>query len=816
VWRRLLQVGFSVAYVIGVVFATLLLLKPGPPPRLPKALVVEQPLTKHLLFVIVDGLRYDVATDPERMPRFAEAMQRHRSGDMLAGPVSMTSSAVQAFATGQRGRIEQFARNLNPDPPPFESWMQNAHERGLKVALVGDPTWSEMFGSAFDEMRLDPPNAAVEVDFNVKTFADARATFAHAPDAFVLHFVTPDHQGHAYGVKSERYRKHIKSFDRMLFELLAELGPEWTVLVMSDHGANDAGDHGGDVLIHRRSPIFAYGPGIAPKGEPGPRLDQVDVPGTLAALLGVPAPCHSQGHLLVDWLDLDPQRRAKLALNDVERALTFARKLDEDGSAALAADLANIRRVGSNAPARQIAEARRLATASDELLRNQQGIFSRRAWWTLGGISVGAALFAACWLSPIGPGPALLALFLSALSVVLTAFVEKLPDIWLSATVVGLFVLFNLPTLLLLVRPERFLSWLRRCRTYAPALVPGGLAVTYPRNLQPVAFAVTLIVPLVILCSSSPERWGLSLPSRTARPVDMGWLALWGLLLLPAGWFPDGLPSLRLGQHPSLIVALGALAVVGVAVELVQRRPGRARAIALFCVAILASLALRRAAGPWLGRPALLLIPLLSLWLLARRELELGLLCLLCGYTWVSRDIELPIVVAALGLSLLVARRSAASFTADKPTARLLTLLGFWFALAFVLRLGVGGGIDPTHLDLAAGAFGETAAPTAWVGFCIVWKNLLAQTMVGVALLSGFPVRSASRLTRGFAVIGAGRAAVLLGMMLAAQGSFWTSMRVIGELPYTMIAVASAGAVWLLHHLLTRTAVTASLDRRTA
>jgi hypothetical protein len=210
------------------------------------------------------------------------------------------------------------------------------------------------------------------------------------------------------------------------------------------------------------------------------------------------------------------------------------------------------------------------------------------------------------------------------------------------------------------------------------------------------------------------------------------------------------------------------------------------------------------------------LIPLLSLGLLARRELELGLLCLLCGYTWVSRDIELPIVVAALGLSLLVARRSAASLTADKPTARLLTLLGFWFALAFVLRLGVGGGIDPTHLDLAAGAFGETAAPTAWVGFCIVWKNLLAQTMVGVALLSGFPVRSASRLTRGFAVIGAGRAAVLLGMMLAAQGSFWTSMRVIGELPYTMIGVASAGAVWLLSHLLTRNAVTASLDSRTA
>lgn len=293
--RRWLVFVVGALYVLGVVFASLSVLKPRRPPALPKAVVAHPALTQHLLFVIVDGLRYDVATDAALMPRFSAAMKQHRSADILAGPVSMTSSAVQSFASGQRGRLEQVARNINPDPPPFQSWMQNAREQGLKVALVGDRTWNSSYGAHFDEQRLDPPGVAIDVDYNAQTFKDAREILGHAPNAFVLHFVTPDHQGHAYGVRSPKYRAHIAHFDGLLFELLAEVGPEWTVVVTSDHGANDAGDHGGDVLIHRRSPIFAYGPGIAPPAGPSPRLDQVDVAGTLTALLGVPAPCHSQG-----------------------------------------------------------------------------------------------------------------------------------------------------------------------------------------------------------------------------------------------------------------------------------------------------------------------------------------------------------------------------------------------------------------------------------------------------------------------------------------------------------------------------------------
>lgn len=801
VWRRSIALTLSALYILSFVFAVLALLRPGKPPELPKAHVVAPGLSRHLLFVIVDGLRYDFATDPKRMPNFAAAMARHRSADILAGPVSMTSSAVQSFASGQRGRLEQIARNINPDPPPFQSWMQNARDAGKKVALVGDRVWQEMYGHAFDEMLLDPPGVAIDLDFNEKTFRDARTTLPHAADAMVLHFVTPDHQGHAYGTGSERYRKHLLNFDHLLFELLSEVGQDWTVIVTSDHGANDAGDHGGDVLLHRRSPIFAYGPGIAPKSE-SPQLDQVDVAGTLAALLGTPAPCHSQGHLLVDWLAFPQETRAKVALNDVARALTFAHALDADAAAPLEQQLQQARVTLAAEPEKQVTEARRLATDSDALIRNSQGIFSHRAWWTLGAVTLGAAVITWLWLAPIGVGPAASSLFIALVSIALTALVEKLPGKWPTSAAGILFGFFNIPTLVLLLRPERFVTWLSRTRAYAPVVVPGILAVTYPRNLQPVAYAVTLIIPLIVLGAGARETWGLSLSSRSReRAIDSGLMLLWGLALLPAGWFPDGLPSLKLGQHPNLIVAMGVLLVISAGYEIARRFPDAKREIALLVVAVLACVFLRRVSGTWLGRGALLLLPVAAIWPLLRGRVALGQLLLLCGYTWVSRDIELPTVAAALGLASLVGRRSAEGLQGQSAGARVLTLLGFWFALSFVLRLGVGGGIDPTHLDLAAGAFGDRAVSASWVGFCIVWKNLVAQTLVGSAFLGAFSEKEASQMARGFGAAWVCRAAVLLGMMLCAQGSFWTSMRVIGELPYSMILFAAAGSAWLAQRL---------------
>mgnify|MGYP001544854578 CR=1 FL=1 len=799
----------SAVFVLGVIFASLALVRPQAPPEMAAASAVHGPLTRHLLFVVVDGLRHDLATNPERMPHFAEAMRTKRSAEVTSGPLSTTSAAIQNFGSGQPGQLEQIVNNLSPDPVLYESWIGNARRVGLSAAFVGDATWIRMFGRDFNRVWRDPPGMAIDYDYSDVTFRGAREALATSPHLLVLHLAVPDHQMHAYGVQSAQYRQHIRELDTKLFGLLGELGPDWTVVVTSDHGANDAGDHGSDVPIQRRTPLFAYGPGIAPAtpaladaAKPKP-LDQTDVAGTLAALLGAPAAAHSQGHLWTDWLDVSPDTRARLALHDVARVLRFAGTLDASGAARLEAQRRELEAKAEADPTGVTQAARGLAAQAKALILANQGAFSAHALWLFGGICAGALLVARAWLGRISLGVVVGAVLVTLLSIALTAYVENLPGAWPKRTVGILFGVFNLPTLLLLVRPERFVTLLDKLGRFAPLLVPGALAVSYPRNLQPIAFAVCLIVPLVVLAAESTTRWGIGGlgKKREGRLADLSLFVTWSLALFPAGWHPNGLSGFGWNHSAPALLAVSLVLLGALAFELWRSAPQSLRSIALGCTLFAASVLLRRFAPAWVGRPLLVALPLLAVVLLRRAGHLPGFFCLLVGYAWVSREVELPTVLAAIGLSTLVARRSAALLQVG-TRARLLTLLAFWFVLAFVLRLGVSGGMDPTNLDMAAGAFGAKDVSLIWLTCAVIWKSFLAQVLLGLSLLAPLEARPASALARGFAVIGAARAVALLGMLQLSNSSFWTSLRSIGDLPYTVIFLVAAGGAWLCHRQL--------------
>lgn len=799
----------SAVFVLGVIFASLALVRPQAPPEVPSASAAHGPLTSHLLFVIVDGLRHDLATNAERMPRFAEAMRTKRSAEVTSGPLSITSAAIQNFGSGQPGQLEQIVHNLSPDPVRYESWIGNARRLGQSTAFVGDATWVRMFGAHFSRAWVDPPGMAIDYDYSDLTFANAREALKTSPNLLILHLAVPDHQMHAYGVQSAPYRRHIRELDTKLFGLLGELPADWTVVVTSDHGANDAGDHGSDVPIQRRTPLFAYGPGIAPPTPaaaeaPKPKpLDQADVAGTLAALLGASAGAHSQGHLWTDWLDVSPATRAQLALHDVARVLRFASTLDTREAARLEAQRHELEAKAAAEPEAVTRATQGLAAQAKTLILAHQGAFSAHALWLFGAICAGSLLVARAWLGRISLGALVGAAFVTLLSIALTAYVVLLPGAWPTRTVGILFAVFNLPTLLLLVRPERFVASLDKLGRLAPLLVPGALAVSYPRNLQPIAFAVCLIVPLVVLAAESTTRWGISgfAKTRDGRRVDMSLFVTWGLALFPAGWHPNGLSGFGWNRSETGLLVVSLVLLAALAFELWRGAPRSMRSIALGCGLFAASVLLRRFAPPWVGRPLLLGLPLAAVVLLRRGGHIQGFFCLLIGYAWVSREVELPTVLSAIGLATLVARRSTALLEAGSP-ARWLTLLAFWFVLAFVLRLGVSGGMDPTNLDMAAGAFGAKDVSLTWLTCAVIWKSFLAQVLLGLSFLAPLGARPASALARGFAVIGAVRAVALLGMLQLSNGSFWTSLRVIGDLPYTVIFLVAAGGAWLCYRQL--------------
>jgi predicted AlkP superfamily pyrophosphatase or phosphodiesterase len=149
-----LFIALVAALGIGLVIAR------SPPTEVASPRPSGPPLTRRLALVIVDGLRYDLAVDDALMPRLAGLMRERTSGEVWANPVSMTSSAILTYATGQRGDIEQIVNNETVVPVAYDHLMKTMKGQGLVTAYTGDRAWFRMFPGAWDLSHPDPKGSA--------------------------------------------------------------------------------------------------------------------------------------------------------------------------------------------------------------------------------------------------------------------------------------------------------------------------------------------------------------------------------------------------------------------------------------------------------------------------------------------------------------------------------------------------------------------------------------------------------------------------------------------------------------------------------
>jgi hypothetical protein len=823
--RRALALVFSAALFVLLVTAGILrLVIPRPPPARAEAPPPFGPaLTAHVVFVIIDGLRHDIATDPSRMPLLARRMRERASGEGLSGPVSMTSAAVLAFATGQRGDVEQIVRNQGGAPVAYHSLMQSVLAAGLVTAATGERAWFSLFPGAWSMARPDPQGVAIDVDYNAEIFEAARSFLASRPRPALLvaHFVTPDHQAHAYGVLSDRYRAHMLDFDRELSELLGELPPDTTVIVTSDHGMTDTGSHGSNTEIQRRTPFVAHGPGIVRALGQGARdrpVDQIDVPGTIAALLGVSAPAHGRGHVLVDWLDIPDEERARIACVDLARLRVYAESaLGRDAPL----EPGHTAACHARASARERIETAARAAAEVDRVLGQTMIAGLPLGWvvplaaTFGALALALAALGAQGLPrAVALRIGIFALLLIAGGVLLTYAVELLPGRSPDLVRVALYVVGHAILLAAALHPRASAARIRRDPALGAALLPGILLVTPTKHTQAEAFVLAgLIAAYVLVLGVPSEDRALDRPllraireARSRLPMD--WLrdprllrpalALLCLLaLLRAGTREaEYLPRWILTRPSALLAAaVTAILILGVERGVRARLRGEARAApdaAIGAAIAVASLILRRMApapvclAGWLGLPVAAFIAL------RRGRRALAELLLFASYAWVSRDAELPILAAALLFAGLVGDALGEALL-DRPPApaSVLLVVTFLFAWSFVERIGVQLGLDFVHLDWGAGAFRQPGVSPARVGAALAHKHAFARIALIYAALSALPGAHRAWALRGLFAAEIMRAATLVVVLYVGRDSFWTSLRAVGELPHALLAVVA-------------------------
>ncbi|KAI9165742.1 hypothetical protein LWI28_019692 [Acer negundo] len=299
------------------------------------------PLFDRLILMVVDGLPAEFVLGKDGKPPrkvFAEAMPYTQSllasGKAIgyhakAAPPTVTMPRLKAMVSGAIGGFLDVAFNFNTQAFLDDNLLGQLFGIGWKMVMLGDETWLKLFPGLFtrhDGVSSFFVKDTVEVDKNVSRHLGNE--FSRDDwNLLILHYLGLDHVGHVGGRNSVLMAPKLAEMDEIVKMIhtstirTQENDQEHTLLmVVSDHGMTENGNHGGSsfeetdslaLFIGLRNHVADYASATQNTAH------QVDIAPTLALLLGVPIPKNSVGVMISGTFDLlkdDHQLRA-LELN---------------------------------------------------------------------------------------------------------------------------------------------------------------------------------------------------------------------------------------------------------------------------------------------------------------------------------------------------------------------------------------------------------------------------------------------------------------------------------------------------------------------
>ncbi|KAK7752069.1 Glycosyl phosphatidyl inositol anchor synthesis [Diatrype stigma] len=351
----------------------------------------KAPADRLVLFV-GDGLRADKAfqsfpvpypeTDDDLTPRPLAPFLRSRVLEHGTFGVSHTRVPTEsrpghvALIAGLYEDVSAVATGWKLNPVNFDS----VFNRSTHTWSWGSPDILPMFEKGATPGRIDAycydaefedfSQEATHLDYWV--FDHVKELFAAAEKnrtlgdalrqkkvAFFLHLLGLDTTGHSYRPYSKEYLHNIQVVDQGVKEMTALIqkfyGDDRTAFVFTaDHGMSDWGNHGDGHPDNTRTPLIAWGSGVAKPSVisdgPAPGHDayssdwnldkikrhdvaQADVAALMAHLLGVEFPANSVGELPLSYLSASIKEKAEASLLNAREILEMYRVKAEGKSA---------------------------------------------------------------------------------------------------------------------------------------------------------------------------------------------------------------------------------------------------------------------------------------------------------------------------------------------------------------------------------------------------------------------------------------------------------------------------------------------------
>jgi len=271
---------------------------------------MESSLKNKVILVIIDGLKYQTAIE---QCGFLEALvesKQARRMKMIAVLPTLSAPIYETLHTGLEPLEHGITSNDNLRESKFENIFTIAKASGLVTAAtahsffstlynedpyipirdqeVNDPDKAIQHGRFYSENGYTAFNIALPSDHDLMNQASMLVT-RYEPHYLMIHSCSCDSIGHKFGGNSLEYSKQAWQVN----DQLAQHIPFWIekgyrILITSDHGFTDSGNHGGSSEIERCTPYYDIGhpiPGIASED-----VSQLSVAPSILSILGLSIP----------------------------------------------------------------------------------------------------------------------------------------------------------------------------------------------------------------------------------------------------------------------------------------------------------------------------------------------------------------------------------------------------------------------------------------------------------------------------------------------------------------------------------------------
>ena len=286
----------------------------------------EKAFYERLVIVLVDALRADMVFEREEMSYLRGLLSRGGASGWLAkaGPPTVTMPRISAITTGKFPSFLDAARNLNAGALGGDNLLRRLKAKGKRLVLLGDETWLKLFPGMFDQHDATSSfftKDTVTVDANITRHFPRMLDPAYEHpsakdwDVAIMHYLGVDHVGHQHGPDSPIMHAKLLEMDaaietahRSLSQQDARGAGPTLLVVLSDHGMNKGGNHGGASRAETSAVAVFVNinrPGVgddlssprSSKLQSG-TISQIDVLPTISRLMGVHAPFESCGRLI--------------------------------------------------------------------------------------------------------------------------------------------------------------------------------------------------------------------------------------------------------------------------------------------------------------------------------------------------------------------------------------------------------------------------------------------------------------------------------------------------------------------------------------